>query len=293
MSSIKLHTALNEATSYIEARLGGRRPALGLVLGSGLGGFADTLEDPVVIDYSRIPHFAQSTVIGHEGRFVVGAKAGVMCMAMQGRLHPYEGYSAADVAFPVRAMILLGADTLILTNAVGCLHEDWPPGSLMAITDHLNLTGQNPLTGANDDHIGPRFPDMTDAYAPELRTLARRAAARVDMTLREGVYAAFAGPSYETPAEIRMVRALGGDVVGMSTVYEVIAARHMGARVLGISCVTNPAAGISEHPLNHEEVTTAAGNARAQFQALLEAVIEDLCPTIGIDAGQDSDEVLV
>lgn len=272
----KLHVALSDAAAYLEPRLGGRRPAVGLVLGSGLGAFVEQLEDPIAIGYHAIPHFMPSTVAGHMGRFVIGSLGGVMCMAMQGRLHFYEGYSPAEVAFPIRVMIELGADTLILTNAAGGLDPSWTPGSLMLITDHINLTGANPLIGANDHHIGPRFPDMTEAYSGKLRELARQVAERMGITLHQGVYVGLCGPTYETPAEIRMVRAIGGDAVGMSTVFEVIAAQHMGARVLGISCITNLAAGLQGQPLHHDEVTVAAERARESFQGLLTGIITEL-----------------
>lgn len=290
----KLQTTLTEATSYISSRLDGRRPRIGLVLGSGLGSFADTLTDPVVIDYADIPHFSVSTVSGHAGRLIIGDKAGVTCLAMQGRVHPYEGYPAATVTFPVRTMILLGADTLIITNAAGSVEPSWNPGTLMLITDHLNLTGDNPLRGPNEERIGPRFPDMTDAYDPELRNIAVRVSERIGVPLEQGVYAGLSGPSYETPAEIRMIRVLGGHAVGMSTVFEVIAARHMGARVLGISCVTNLAAGLQGRPLHHGEVKEAADEARDRFQALLEGIIGELGPNLAggppIGSGSGEDE---
>jgi purine-nucleoside phosphorylase len=284
----KLHIALSDASAYLESRLGARRPAVGLVLGSGLGAFVDQFEDVIAIGYHEIPHFVPSTVAGHMGRFVIGTIAGVTCMAMQGRLHYYEGYSAAEVAFPTRVMIELGADTLILTNAAGSLETSWTPGTLMLISDHINLTGANPLVGPNDHHIGPRFPDMTEAYSNKLRQLARQVAGDMGLDLREGVYAGLAGPTYETPAEIRMVRAIGGNAVGMSTVFEAIAAQHMGARVLGISCITNLAAGLQGQPLHHDEVTVAAESARESFQGLLTGVIRELGRELAI--GEDDDD---
>lgn len=267
---------LGETVAYLDSRLAGRRPALGLILGSGLGAFANTLDNPIVIDYDDIPHFMSSTVTGHAGRLVVGDKQGVTCVAMQGRLHPYEGYEPATVAFPTRVMIRLGAGTLIITNAAGSVNPDWAPGTLMLISDHINLTGRSPLRGPNPDDLGPRFPDMTNAYHPDLRTLARAAGERMGLTLREGVYTGLPGPAYETPAEIRMVRAIGGDAVGMSTVFEVLAARHMGARVLGISCLTNLAAGLQDKELDHSEVTEIASKVRVSFQQLLDNIIGDL-----------------
>lgn len=272
-SESPLASQLSETVAHLQARLSGRRPALGLILGSGLGAFADTLENAIAIDYDEIPNFMSSTVTGHAGRLVVGDRAGVTCVAMQGRLHPYEGYAPATVAFPTRVMIKLGADTLIITNAAGSVQPDWQPGTLMLIADHINLTGGSPLRGPNADDLGPRFPDMTNAYDPALRAIAREVASGMDLTLREGVYTGLPGPAYETPAEIRMVRAIGGDAVGMSTVFEVLAARHMGARVLGISCLTNLAAGLQGKELDHSEVTEIASKVRARFQELLTGII--------------------
>jgi purine-nucleoside phosphorylase len=268
-----LYDRLAEAAGHVRERIGARRPTVGLVLGSGLGGFADRLADPVTIDYAGIPHFPVSTVHGHAGRLVVGERSGVTCVAMQGRVHYYEGHPAATLVFPLRTLITLGARTLIVTNAAGGIRADLAPGTLMLIRDHINLLPDHPLRGANDDRIGPRFPDMTAAYAPALRELARRAAAPLGLTLAEGVYAALSGPTYETPAEVAMLRALGADATGMSTVPEVIAANHMGARVLGISCITNKAAGMSDQPLSHDEVTETAARIRDQFEGLLERIL--------------------
>lgn len=274
--SISLYDALTQTSAFIQERLHDPRPAIGLILGSGLGGFADTLENAVAVDYSEIPHFSASTVVGHAGRMVAGMCEGVSCVALQGRVHPYEGHDAATVAYPARTLLSLGARTLIITNAAGGLHAEWDPGTLMLIRDHLNLTGDNPLRGMNDDRLGPRFPDMTAAYDPALRDAARQVATRLDIPVQEGVYAGLGGPSYETPAEIRMLAGLGADAVGMSTVFEVIAARHMGGRVLGISCITNKAAGISSEPLSHDEVTTTAARVRERFQALIRAIIAEV-----------------
>jgi len=245
-------------------------------IGTACQQFADQLEDAVAIDYAEIPSFPVSTVVGHAGRLVTGTMAGICCVAMQGRVHLYEGHPADVVTFPARVLIALGARTLIITNAAGGLNPDWEPGTLMLISDHINLMHQNPLTGPNDDRLGPRFPGMTTAYAPELRALARLAAGRLGVTLQEGVYTGLGGPSYETPAEIRMLARLGADAVGMSTVPEVIVARHMGARVLGISCITNKAAGITGQELSHDEVTETAARVREQFQGLLRAIIADM-----------------
>jgi purine-nucleoside phosphorylase len=270
------YEALQATCAFLEQRLEGQRPVIGLILGSGLGGFASTLERAITVDYSDIPHFPVSTVVGHAGRLVAGMCEGVSCVAMQGRVHAYEGHAAAIAAFPARTLVALGARTLIITNAAGGLHDDWEPGTLMLIADHINLTGDNPLRGSNDERLGTRFPDMSAAYDPELRALARGTAERLGIAMREGVYAGLSGPTYETPAEIRMLAALGADAVGMSTVFEVIAARHMGARVLGISCITNKAAGISKKPLSHAEVTETAAMVRERFEALIRALIVEI-----------------
>jgi purine-nucleoside phosphorylase len=271
-----LYDRVHEAVRRVGERIGDRRPSVGLILGSGLGDFADRLEDAVRIDYADIPHFPVSTVSGHAGRLVVGTLAGVTCVAMQGRAHFYEGHSAAEAALPARVLVALGARTLIITNAAGGLHADWTPGTLMLIRDHINLLGDNPLRGPNDDRLGPRFPDMTRAYAPALREVARGAAARIGLELAEGVYVAMSGPTYETPAEVQMLTRLGADATGMSTVPEVVVANHMGARVLGISCITNKAAGLSDQPLSHDEVKETAERVRGQFEGLLTAILEDL-----------------
>jgi purine-nucleoside phosphorylase len=253
-----------------------REPRIALVLGSGLGAFADTLSDTVRVPYADVPDMPQSAVPGHAGNFVFGRSAGRELIAMQGRVHMYEGYSAEQVVMGVRLMIALGARTLLVTNAAGGIRPGSNPGQLMLIEDHLNLTGHNCLAGPNDARLGPRFPDMSDAYDPELRTLASAAAARLGISLTSGVYAGLLGPNYETPAEIRMLAGLGAHAVGMSTVQEVLAARHMGARVLGISCITNLAAGLSDHKLSHAEVEATARATRADFERLLRSVIEEL-----------------
>ncbi|HUH02325.1 MAG TPA: purine-nucleoside phosphorylase [Kofleriaceae bacterium] len=271
-----LYDSLQRTAAFVRARIGDRHPTVGLILGSGLGGFADELEDAVAIDYAEIPNFSVSTVVGHEGRLVIGQMGGVTCVAMQGRIHFYEGHDARALTFPARTLITLGARTLIITNAAGGVNPSFEPGTLMLIRDHLNLLPDHCLRGDNDDRLGTRFPDMTEAYAPELRALARGAAARLGVELAEGVYAALSGPTYETPAEVRMLGILGADATGMSTVPEVIVANHMGARVLGISCITNKAAGLSGHPLSHAEVTETATRIRGTFQGLLREVIGDL-----------------
>jgi purine-nucleoside phosphorylase len=251
----------------------GLRPRIALVLGSGLGAFADELTEAARIPYETIPGFPRSTAVGHAGRLVVGKAGQTVVAAMQGRVHLYEGYSAREVAFPMRVLARLGIRAAILTNAAGGIHRDYHQGSLVVIRDHIHLQGANPLMGPNDERFGPRFPDMTEAYAQTYRKLALAEAERLGIDLHEGVYAALPGPSYETPAEIRYLRTIGADLVGMSTVPEVIAARHMGIRILGISCVTNMAAGILDQPLSHREVLQTAERVKGQFMALLRAVI--------------------
>lgn len=251
-------------------------PQVGLVLGSGLGGFAETLENPIYVEYKSMRDFPVSTVEGHKGRFVIGKKHGLQVIAMQGRVHRYEGFSAQDVVFPIRTMWMAGVRTLFLTNAAGGIREDYAPGDLMLITDHINMTGDNPLIGPNDERFGPRFPPMGDAYSPALRKLALRVADEQKVGLHQGVYAGMNGPSYETPAEIRMLRTVGADAVGMSTVFETIAARQLGMRVLGISCITNKAAGLPGAVLDHDEVQAVAARARDRFQTLLDGVLKDL-----------------
>jgi purine-nucleoside phosphorylase len=251
-------------------------PQVGLILGSGLGGYADGFAGATAIDYGDIPHFPRSHVVGHKGRLVLGERAGARCVAMQGRVHLYEGHTAATVAFPARVLIALGARVLVITNAAGGVNPAWPGGTLMVIRDHLDLLRDHALRGPNDERLGPRFPDMTTAYAPELRALVKAAAAAAQIDLAEGVYAAMPGPTYETPAEIRMLQGLGADAVGMSTVPEVVVARHMGARVIGISCITNQGAGISGQPLSHDEVTETAARVRTTFEALLDGALAGL-----------------
>ncbi len=246
-----------------------RAPEVALVLGSGLGGLADLFENAVEIPYAEVPGMGLSSVVGHRGRFVAGELEGKAVIAMQGRLHPYEGHSLESVVLGVRAMLRLGAPILLVTNAAGGLDPTFAAGTLMLIEDHLNLSGRNCLVGPNDETLGPRFPDMTQAYDLGLRTLALKVAAGLGLPLARGVYAGVSGPSYETPAEVRMLSQLGGHAVGMSTVQEVIAARHMGARVLGISCITNLAAGLSHELLRHEDVESRA---RASAEALTRLV---------------------
>jgi len=252
------------------------RPKIGLVLGSGLGAFADQLRDTTRIPYSHIPSFPRSTAVGHAGQMVLGKCEGIPVAVMQGRVHLYEGYSEQEVVFPTRVLGRMGIRALILTNAAGGINLKFNQGALVLISDHINLQGHNPLTGANDDRFGARFPDMTHAYAKAYRELAAAAARKLGKAVTEGVYAAVLGPSYETPAEIRFLRAIGADLVGMSTVLEAIAARHMGIKVLAISCVTNMAAGILDQPLNHEEVLETGKRVQADFVALLTAVLPEI-----------------
>jgi len=261
------------------------RPKVAVVLGSGLGGFADSLTEAVAIPYAKIPGFPQSTAFGHAGRLVIGKAGTTVVAAMQGRVHLYEGYSAAEVAFPIRVLGRLGIRALLLTNAAGGVNTEYSQGALVVIRDHINLQGANPLIGANDERFGPRFPDMTTAYWKPYREFTLIEAKRLGMELHEGVYAAVTGPSFETPAEIRYLRAIGADLVGMSTVPEVIVARHMGIRVLGISCVTNMAAGILDQALTHDEVIETGNRVKTQFTALLRAVL----PLLSADAKRGSD----
>ncbi len=249
------------------------RPQIGLVLGSGLGAFADSLTDANRIPYAEIPAFPRSNVIGHAGQMVIGKSGAVPVAAMQGRAHFYEGYSAQEVAFPMRVFGRMGIRAVILTNAAGGISLNYQQGALVLIRDHINLQGSNPLVGPNDDRFGVRFPDMTHAYEKIYRAAAREEAGKLGMTLHEGVYAALLGPSYETPAEIKYLRTIGADLVGMSTVFEVIAARHMGIKVLAISCVTNMAAGIVDQPLSHQEAMETGERVKTTFEALLRAVL--------------------
>ena len=251
-------------------------PRVAVVLGSGLGGFADELEEPVEIPYGEIPGWPVSTALGHAGMLAFGEVGGVPLAIMRGRAHLYEGFSAAEVVFGVRVLARLGVRTLVLTNACGGVREDLAPGQLVLVSDHSNLQGSSPLIGPNDESLGPRFVDMSDAYDSGLRAAARDAAERLGFELPEGVYAAWLGPAFETPAEIRMTRAIGGDLVGMSTVPEVLAARHMGLRCLAISCVTNMAAGVLPEPIYHEQVLAVGASAQGRLTALLRELLPAL-----------------
>jgi purine-nucleoside phosphorylase len=251
-----------------------------VVLGSGLGAFADEFASAVRIPYAKIPNFPRSTAIGHAGQLVIGKVDGIEVAAMQGRVHLYEGYSVKDVAFPIRVFAGMGVKAVILTNAAGGIKKEFTQGRLVVLSDHINLQGVNPLSGPNDENFGARFPDMSRAYDKRFRELTLAEGRRLGIALGEGVYAALAGPSYETPAEIRYLKTIGADLVGMSTVPEVIAARHSGIRVLGISCVTNAAAGILDQPLDHNEVLQTAERVKGQFIALLRAVIPDVASAL-------------
>jgi purine-nucleoside phosphorylase len=272
----ELSTRLSYALAWVRGKAE-VSPAAGIILGSGLNGLADRIERAAVIPYEEIPGFPVSKVPGHRARLVVGelpVEGGALpVVAMQGRAHGYEGWSADDVAFGARVLCGLGVKLLLVTNAAGGVNPSFAPGDLVRIVDHLNLSGLNPLVGDNDDRVGPRFPDLTDAYDPALGTLLEQVAAEQSIPLRAGVYACLLGPSYETPAEIRMLRALGADMVGMSTVPEVIAARHMGVRVTGISVVTNLAAGLSRRSLSHAEVSETAGRVEASLTTLVTAFL--------------------
>jgi purine-nucleoside phosphorylase len=249
------------------------RPRIALVLGSGLGAFADEFANAIRIPYKKIPHYPQSTAIGHAGQLVIGKVGNVPVAGMQGRVHLYEGYSAKQVAFPIRVFSRMGLHAVIVTNAAGGINLNYSEGALVALRDHINLQAANPLIGPNDDRFGPRFPDMTRAYDPEFRAFVAEEGRKLKLNLREGVYLALAGPNYETPAEIHAFRTLGADLVGMSTVLEVIAARHSNMRVMGISCVTNMAAGITGAPLTAEEVFETGARVKNDFIGLLKAVI--------------------
>ena len=260
----------------IRARIGGFRPRVLLILGSGLGSLGDEVEDPIAVPYNEIPHMKFSTAPGHKGQFLFGQLAGCDVAVMQGRLHAYEGWSFADAAYPVRVARLLGAETLVVTNAAGAVNVDFEVGDIMLITDHIKLFGDSPLRGPNVAEFGPRFPDSTHTYTPALQAIARKAAETLSIPLREGVYMYFPGPQYETPAEIRAARLLGADAVGMSTVPEAIVARHCGMNVLGFTLCTNMAAGVLDQPLSGEEVIEAGNAAAPRFSALVRACLEQV-----------------
>ena len=270
-----LYDRIEETASYIKAKTD-IKPTIGLILGSGLGVLADEIENPVKISYNVIPNFPVSTVEGHAGQLVIGNLQGKTVVAMQGRFHYYEGYSMEAITFPVRVMKALGVETIFVTNAAGGANKDFKPGDLMIITDHINLSGNNPLIGTNDNRIGTRFPDMSSAYTKEYIELARKCADKLNIKVQEGVYAFFSGPTYETPAEVRMATILGADAVGMSTAPEVIVASHSNLKVVGISCITNMAAGILDQPLNHEEVIETTQKVQSEFLSLVKTIVNEL-----------------
>ena len=265
-----------ESAAYLRGQIGDFRPEVLMILGSGLGFLADELERPIRVPYGQIPHFKPSTAPGHKGQFVFGTLEGKPVAVMQGRMHFYEGYSLQEVTYAVRVLRLLGAEKLIVTNAAGCVNKDWTAGTLMLITDHIKLCLESPHRGENLPEFGPRFPDASTVYTPEYREIARQAARELDIPLKEGVYFYLPGPQYETPAEIRAVRALGADAVGMSTVPEAIVARHCGMKILGLSLLTNMAAGILDQPLSEQEVLDAAAAASRQFSQLVRRCLAQL-----------------
>lgn len=279
MSSDSGFAQAEAAARYIQKKTR-LRPKIALVLGSGLGAFADEFSEATRIPYGKIPKFPTATAIGHAGELVLGTVEGIEIVGMRGRVHLYEGYSAQDVAFPVHVFARMGVKAVILTNAAGGIKEEFTQGRLVVISDHINLQGASPLSGPNEERFGPRFPDMTTAYDKRFRELTLAEGRRLGIRLGEGVYAALAGPNYETPAEVRYLKTIGADLVGMSTVPEVIAARHAGIRVLGISCVTNAAAGILDRPLDHDDVLGTAESVRGQFISLLRAVIPDIASAL-------------
>jgi purine-nucleoside phosphorylase len=270
-----LYEKIQESAKYIGSKIN-IKPQIGLILGSGLGVLGDEVENPTIIKYNEIPNFPVSTVEGHAGQLVIGKLEGKDVVVMQGRFHFYEGYPMQDVTFPVRVMKSLGVETIIVTNAAGGSNESFTPGDLMIITDHINFGGNNPLIGPNDNRLGVRFPDMSKAYTPELIDLARNTANELGIKIKEGVYMFLTGPTYETPAEIKMAQKLGADAVGMSTVPEVIVASHSQLKVLGISCITNMAAGILDQPLNHEEVIETTQKVQKEFLSLVKTTIKNM-----------------
>lgn len=266
---------IKQSAQYMKGKVKGL-PEIGLILGSGLGVLADEIENAVKIPYEEIPNFPVSTVEGHAGQLVFGTLKGANVVAMQGRFHFYEGYDMKKVTFPVRVLKEMGVNTIIVTNAAGGVNESFEPGDLMIISDHINNMGTSPLIGPNDSDLGVRFPDMSQAYSRELRTLAKNAASELGIKVQEGVYVGNTGPAYETPAEVRLARVLGGDAVGMSTVPEVIVANHAGMKVLGVSCISNMAAGILDQPLSHDEVMETTEKVKANFLNLVKKIVSDI-----------------
>lgn len=274
MNAEEISTKIHEACDYIRERTK-LRPVLGLVLGSGLGDFCDAFEDALTLSFKQIPGFPVPSVEGHQGTLILGMYHGIPLIAMRGRVHYYEGLSQTEITIPIRVMKLLGVKTVILTNACGAINTDFHPGDLMLIRDHINYSGSDPLIGVNLDEFGPRFPDMSDVYTKMLREKVKQKAQQLGIELKEGVYAMYSGPNFETPAEIRMFRLMGADAVGMSTVPEAIVARHAGMQVIGISCLTNMAAGILDQPLSHEEVIRTASMVKDSFTRLVDGIIQE------------------
>ncbi|MCR2042639.1 purine-nucleoside phosphorylase [Anaerosalibacter massiliensis] len=266
---------INQSGEYILSKVD-YKPSIGIILGSGLGELAEKIENKTIIKYDEIPNFPISTVEGHKGRLILGDLENKKVVAMQGRFHFYEGYPLEDVTFPIRVMKSMGIETIIVTNAAGGINEKFSPGDLMLITDHINFTGKNPLMGKNIDELGLRFLDMTSAYDENLISIAKKSSKTLGINLKEGVYMWFTGPTYETPAEVKLARILGADAVGMSTVPEVIIARHGGMKVLGISCITNMAAGILDKPLNHEEVVETSEKVKGTFEKLVREIVKNI-----------------
>lgn len=270
-----LITKLEESKKYIIEKIGSRKPVLGIVLGSGLGGLGDEVQDAVIIPYKDIPNFPVSTAPGHKSRLIIGTLEGKEVICMQGRFHFYEGYGMDEVVFPIQLMHMLGCDNLLLTNAAGCVNKNWKPGDLMIISDHIKICAESPMRGPNPAELGVRFFDMGNTYNKDLRALAKKLADQLGIKVREGVYQYFTGPQYETPAEVRFARSCGADAVGMSTVPEAIAASHMRMKTLGISCLTNMAAGILDQPLDENEVIETAQKVTKSFTALVKKIIQE------------------
>jgi purine-nucleoside phosphorylase len=264
-----------EATQFIKSKIS-KKPKIGIVLGSGLGIYVDHIQNKTIIPYQDIPHFKRTSVEGHSGELIIGEVKGVTVAALQGRLHAYEGYTGEEIVLPVRTLAALGIEYLFLSNASGGINSEFHPGDIVTISDHINLSGRNPLVGPNISELGPRFPDMGNAYDKELRELIHQVGQRNNMNLKNGVYCSVLGPTYETPAEIRFLRTIGADLVGMSTVPEVIAAAHLGLKVAGVACVTNYAAGIKQEKLSHADVKKVAEKAMVGFATILTQTIEEL-----------------
>ncbi|WP_408099263.1 purine-nucleoside phosphorylase [Peredibacter sp. HCB2-198] len=269
-------TKILEASQYILSKINNKKPKIGIVLGSGLGIYIDQIQNKTIIPYQDIPHFKRTSVEGHSGALIVGEVHGVTVAALQGRLHAYEGYAGEEIVLPVRTLAALGVETVFLTNASGGINPDFHPGDLVAITDHINLSGRNPLVGPNIAELGPRFPDMGNAYDKEMRDVLHAVAKSHHVEIKDGVYCSVLGPTYETPAEIRMMRIIGADLVGMSTVPEVIAANHLGLKVVGVACITNYAAGIKQEKLSHADVKKVAEKAMVGFATILTETIGEL-----------------